>query len=198
MTSRKQALNATIGNMLAKPTTSRMISRRLFLYEGTQAFDGDRDQGFDVLNAVCEHFRLPFSSIRVAGSAQLGYSFFKGRDFIPQQSDVDIAIISAPLFQQYVEIVTSLTRGYTDLSKFQRIKGISTERQFRNYLSLGYFRPDLMPLCEERAKWYSFFRTLSNKHKHRFKSINAGLFLSEALFEIRNEKTVARSQEELK
>ena len=42
-------------------------------------------------------------------SAHTGYSYFKERDFVPGESDLDVAIISPSLFQDYSEQVYSMT-----------------------------------------------------------------------------------------
>jgi hypothetical protein len=194
LTKHKSQLDAKIAGMLALPRSSKEITRRLYLYDATHAFTNDRERGFDILNEICNHLRVPFSTVRVGGSGQLGYSYFKSHDFSPTVSDLDIAIISSNLFEAYSEYAYRVTKRYTDLTKFPRVRGVSTARAFRDYLSTGFFRPDLMPNCEERDKWFSFFGQLSNKHVAHFTSINAGIYLSERLFELRNATTISEYQ----
>jgi hypothetical protein len=190
MTEAKQKLDAKIEAMVNVSTPSRSVARRLFLYDPTLLFADDTDRGFAILNEVCEHFKVPFSALRIVGSAQTKYSYYKERDFVPGQSDLDIAIISSSLFQQYSQDIYLLTQGYSDLTQFFRSNGISTARGFRDYLSEGYFRPDLMPSCALKTNWFGFFSRLSNKHTALFSNINAGIFLSEAFFEMKNASIV--------
>jgi hypothetical protein len=186
----KTVLDATISNMLTASATSRNIARRLFLYDHAHVFSTSPDRAFEILNDVCGHFSLPFSAVRFVGSAQLGYSYFKSRDFQIKQSDLDVGIISSVMFQKYSEYVYSLTSGYTDQSKFPLKEGVSTVRAFRDSLSMGFFRPDLMPHSPQRELWFKYFNTLSNKHVDLFKNINAGLYLSECFFEMKNSSVV--------
>lgn len=194
MTAQKSELDAKIGTMLGKNETSRTISRRLFLYDEVKAFQNNAERGFSILNAICEHFKVAFSAVRVAGSAHVGYSYFKSRDFTPKLSDLDVAIISPLLFQKYSEYVYSFTRRYSDQSRFLRRDGISVAQSFRENLSAGLFRPDQMPVSPLRDGWFSFFEQLSTEHSDLFKNINAGLYLSECFFEMRNESVVIAYQ----
>jgi hypothetical protein len=186
VTESKEKLDKTIGLMIARSSPHRDIARRLFLYDFNSVFTIDPDRGFLILNAVCDNFKLPFSAVKVVGSAQTGYSYYSKRDFVPGKSDLDIAIISAALFQQYSEETYWMTRRYSDLSRFPRQGGISVAQDFRNYLGSGNFRPDLMPESATKTSWFGFFNRLSNKHTDLFRDINAGIYLSERFFEMKN------------
>jgi hypothetical protein len=176
--------------MLGSGATPRVVARRLFLYDPNNVFQQDPERGFEILDEVRAQFKVPFSSIRVAGSAQLGFSCYQNRDFIPQESDLDIAIISQSLFQSYSEFVYGVTKRYSDLTGFGRTVGQSNAQQFRSNLGNGYFRPDLMPNCKQKDDWFRFFNQLGTKHTDWFKSINAGIYLSEAFFEMKNSSIV--------
>ena len=188
----KKTLDSTVAAMTENAISSRVIARRLFLYDSSIAFANDKARGFTILNEVRDRFKVPFSAVRIVGSAQLGYSYFSRRDFLPTVSDLDLAIVSPTLFQQYSELVYWVTKRYTDLSNFDRKDGISSAPRFRNYLSEGMFRPDLMPKGSQKDEWFSFFNQLSNKHADIFKSVNAGIYLSEGFFEMRNSTVVDR------
>jgi hypothetical protein len=110
--------------MLQVPHNERTISRSLFLYDFNQTFSGDPDRGFSILNQVSENFHIPFSEIQVCGLSQVGYSYFSSRDFTPQLSDLDIALVSPRLFQQFSEWTFWTTRRYTDLTGFQIRNGV--------------------------------------------------------------------------
>jgi hypothetical protein len=186
----KDNLDTKISGMLRTETSHRVIARRLFLYDFNQVFFGDQDRGFSILNEIRDHFKVPFSAIRVAGSAQLGFSYYKHRDFLPQVSDLDIAIVCPALFQTYSEFVYWTTKRYSNLTGFSRKDGISDDTQFRSNLSIGIFRPDLMPKSEKKDDWFRFFNQLSTKHADLFKSINGGIYLSEGFFEMKNSSVV--------
>ena len=172
--------------MVSASAPHRFIARRLFLYDFGCVFEDNQDSGFAILNAICERFKQPFSAIKVVGSAHTGYSYYKTRDFVAGESDLDIAIISTSLFQEYSQAVYWMTHRYTDLSNFPRNKGVSVAQEFRNYLGSGQFRPDWMPNSQLKTDWFGFFNKLSNKHADLFKNINAGIYLSEAFFEMKH------------
>jgi len=190
MTEAKERLDTTIGAMVSKSVPHRTIARRLFLYEFSQVFSTNQDRGFSILNSICERFKLPFSAVKVVGSAHTGYSYFSQKDFVLGESDLDIAIISSSLFQHYAQEVYWLTYRYSDLSKFPRKGGLSVAQDFRNYLSCGHFRPDLMPDCALKTDWWGFFNRLSNEHSELFGNINAGVYLSEVFFEMKTASVV--------
>lgn len=186
MTLLKAKLDAKIEAMLLQGTSSRIIARRLIFYDATTIFSTHQERGFRILNEISEHFHVPFSDVRVVGSAQFGYSYFSGRDFTPKVSDLDLAIISPELFRKYVELCYSITDRYTNQVKFHRKDGVSTANEFRTNLSAGYFRPDLMPNSKQKDNWFAFFSELTNRYIDLFDNINAGIFLSDGLLEMRN------------
>jgi hypothetical protein len=192
----KDALDETIQSMLSKSYAEREVARRLVFYDPARVFKEDTLRGFSIVNEISKYFHVPITSVRIVGSAQFGYSYFSRRDFTARVSDLDIAIVSSELFQKYSEISYWLTERYTNLVKFPPPKkeGLDVPAQFREYLSTGYFRPDYMPYCEPREKWFSFFNQISNKHADLFKNINGGVFLSEALLEMRNTNLVKEFQ----
>ena len=186
MTVQKDRLDGKIGAMLARKESSRFIARRLIFFDFTQIFLGDEDRGFAILNEVAEHFHVPISSVRVVGSGQFGYSYFSQRDFTPKVSDLDLAIVSPLMFQRYSELAYWITDRYQNQVKFPRKGGISAARQFRDNLSAGYLRPDLMPETPMKEQWFKFFNDLSNKYVDLFDGINAGIFMSDGFLEMRN------------
>ena len=190
MSEYRKDLDKKIGRMVAGSRPHRDIARRIFLYDFNCVFAIDPDRGFTILNNVCENFKLPFSSVKVVGSSQTGYSYYSRNDFVPGQSDLDIAIINAQMFQHYSQEIYWMTSRYTDLSKFPRKQGLSVAQDFRNYLGSGYFRPDLMPESSLKDNWFRFFSRLSNKHSELFHDINAGIYISEGFFEMKSASIV--------
>jgi hypothetical protein len=190
MTEAQEKLNTKIAGMASASASHRFITRRLYLYDFGYVFAATPDRGFQILNAICEKFKLTFSSVRVVGSAHTGYSYLKKRDFVLGESDLDVAIISPWLFQEYSQAVYWLTHRYTDLTRFQRKAGRSVAPSFREYLGSGQFRPDFMPQCQLKADWFSFFNKLSNGYTDLFKNINAGIYLSEGFFEMKTSSIV--------
>lgn len=159
------------------------IIRKVYLSYPTKALIGDEERQYNILNDISCFFNIPIMSIQVAGSAKTGRSFHKQRDFEPKNSDLDIAIIDSALYINYVEKIFTVTKGYSDKSGFKIKDGINTAEEYISYLTRGIFRADLMPTCEERKTWNQFFGNLSLKHSDLFKSINAGIYMSQLFFE---------------
>ncbi|AWH36626.1 hypothetical protein C1929_07610 [Stenotrophomonas sp. ZAC14D1_NAIMI4_6] len=166
------------------------IARKVFLTYPTQAFVGNEELQYEILNEVAEQWAVPITSIHVCGSAKLGVSIHKARAFVAGQSDLDLAIIDERLFIGYMEAVLNLTKGYTDGSRFPLVKGVSYKEQYLAYVAKGMLRPDLMPVSEMRAEWTNFFGRLSAKHNREFKSISAMIYLSERFFESKQRSVI--------
>lgn len=192
----KEGLDETISAMLAAKFADREIARRLIFFDPCHVFKADPLRGFEIVNEISKNFHVPLTSVRIVGSAQFGYSYFSQRDFTARISDLDIAIVSSDLFQKYSALCYWATERYTNLVRFppSRKEGVDVPTQFRELLSTGYFRPDLMPYCSHREQWFKFFDQISNKHTDLFKNINGGVFLSEALLEMRNTNLVSAYQ----
>ncbi|MGV2703380.1 UNVERIFIED_CONTAM: hypothetical protein MT382_07195 [Aeromonas salmonicida] len=166
------------------------IIRKVYLSYPTKTLVGDEERQYDILNEISCFFNVPIMSIQVAGSAKTGRSFHKQRNFEPKNSDLDIAIIDSGLYINYVEKIFTVTKGYTDKTGFKIKDGNNTVEEYISYLTRGIFRADLMPTCEERKIWNQFFGKLSNKHSDLFKSINAGIYMSQLFFECKQRSII--------
>ena len=181
---------------LHQGTPYKLIARKVFLSYPTYVFQNKEEIEFEIKNRISEKFWVPISSIQVSGSSKTGFSFFKERDFIPGESDLDIAIISLPLFIKYSEISHKLSNGYSDQSKFPRKKsGESQVSYFLANLNNGYFRPDLMPASKFKTEWFEFYNELSNRYYDIFKTINAGIYSTEYFFESKQVDCIYKFEE---
>lgn len=187
----KENLEKVVRRRLSNKQSFMDVSCELYLYKFPEAFKNNEDVGFDILKEVSCFFGTPFSTIFVAGSAQLGYSSVNGKPFIAGDSDLDIAIISPTLYQHYFELVHHKTKSFTDLMKFRRTSnGEDPSEMFRSYLLKGMIRPDLFPDCKEKTDWLDFFGKLGNGHVKLFKTISAVIYLSEHFFKVKQLSTV--------
>ena len=159
------------------------IARKIYLSYPTFALVDKEEKQFEILDDISSHFSIPITSVQVAGSAKTGHSFHKKTPFTNKESDLDIAIIDPRLFQHYMELVYSDTRGYSDRSRFPIIKGVSKAGEYIDYIGKGIFRADLLPSGKARAEWSKFFGDLSLRHNDLFESINAKIYLSQLFFE---------------
>ncbi|WP_112196528.1 hypothetical protein [Pseudomonas sp. LG1E9] len=166
------------------------IARKIFLTYPTHAFVGEEERQYKIYNEIANFFEVSISSIHVVGSAKIGKSFHKGRDFIPGSSDLDIAIIDARLFIKYMELVSRISKGYSDLTRFPVIKTVPAHETYLSYLSKGIFNFDLMVMGPERAKVNNFFGGLSSRYSDLFGSISAVLYLSQSFFESKQRSVI--------
>jgi len=171
-----------------KPHTE--IVRKVYLAYPTKVLVGDEERQYKILNAISCFLKVPIMSIQIAGSAKTGRSFHKQKDFVPGDSDLDVAVIDAGLYQRYMEAIFLVTKGYADNSRFPLKNGKPVLDEYRSYLNRGIFRPDLMPSCEERKSWNAFFGKLSREHGDLFKSINACIYMSQAFFESKQRSAI--------
>jgi len=166
------------------------IARKLFLTLPTKELVGSEETQYEILNEISEFFSIPIMSVQVVGSAKTGYSYCKNRKFIASESDLDIAIIDTGLFAKYTELVFKETKGYSKRTNFPIKKERSVFEEYKAYVCKGMFRPDLMPYGENRASWLNFFGRLSAKYSDQFKSINAGIYLSQCFFEYKQKSAI--------
>lgn len=165
--------------------------KKVFLSYPCNYFLDHPDVQFEIFNKISCEFKIPFSSIRISGSAQTGYSFIKKRPFIEKESDLDVAIIDARLFQQLLEQCYERSEGFRpDLFPTEIGTSKSLRNQFMNYSGRGIIRPDLMPMGPEKQKIWSFFNRLSNEYSERFKNISAGIYISETIYTLKQRSSL--------
>jgi hypothetical protein len=168
------------------------IVRKVYLTYPTFAFIGDEEVQYEILNEIADFFVIPINTIQDTGSGKLGRSLHKDTDFSPLKSDLDISIINSDLYIKYMEIVFKVTDGHRDGTLFPvDLKlGGSVKESYLKYLSKGMFRIDMMPTCGERARVRGFFSRLSTKYSSKFKSINAGIYISQCFFEMKQRSAI--------
>ncbi|CRI58044.1 hypothetical protein [Pseudomonas sp. CCOS 191] len=180
-----------IERSLRESVPSNLIARKIFLSYPTAAFKDGEDLEFEILNKIKDFFDIPFSAIQIVGSSKTEKSLHKENTFTPKVSDLDVAIIDPSLFLKYVDISYKATNGYSDLTKFRRDSNQRpTYHSFFKYTTKGIFRPDLMPQCKEAREWRKFFSKISADYRNTFKSINAGLYASEYIFESKHSQLI--------
>lgn len=169
----------------------RQISELVFLVGQSKYFSDKTDLLYEIKRTVATHYDLPLHQILICGSAHLGCSIHKDRNFVAGTSDLDLAIVSSTLFASIHSKVIEATRSFTDLRRFDRRDGISTKDEFARYVSeRGMIRPDLLPRIPIKSEWFDFFTELSAKHASHFKKISAAIYLSEACFASKQIPTV--------
>lgn len=159
------------------------ISRRIYLSYSTEVFKWDQELEFYIKDEISKYFKIPFSSIEIAGSWKTGISFYKGTKFTPWSSDLDIAIISPKLFWEFHEKIYEVTSWFSDLTWFKLHKWNPSHATFIHNFNKWYINPIFMPKCRLKSDWINFFNWLSSKYFTTFKSISWCIYSSEFFFE---------------
>jgi hypothetical protein len=129
------------------------------------------DQYFELKARVAERFSLHPSEVLVVGSGKLGFSIAPSKRYRPfsDTSDIDVALVSASLFDRY----------WMDVFTFKAERNFwPKENAFNAYLVKGWIRPDMLPPAQrfKQAKdWWDFFGQLTKELNTDYK-ITAGLY----------------------
>lgn len=118
---------------------------------------------------IAEHFSIHPSAVIVVGSAKLGYSLSPNKRYKPfnDVSDIDVAVVDAPLFEKYW---LDMYEAKQNLIEWPDIGDA------RKYLFRGWIRPDKLPLFQVRNAWFDFFTALQSKGVAGPYAIRAGLY----------------------
>jgi hypothetical protein len=179
---------ANIKNRLAKKVEHSVIAREIYLSYPTFSFGDHPEKEFLIKNGIAEQFGVDIFSVHFGGSAKTGESYHKTNKFEFGKSDLDAAIISPSLFLKYLEFTCVATNNFSNLTSFD-----TDEREiemFRRYLLRGILIPDLMPSCDERLAWKTYFNNLSAGNISLFDNINCWIYSTQKIFEMKFAATV--------
>lgn len=129
-------------------------------------------------------FSVPISSISawVVGSAKLGFALTekrRGAEVLPRYrvfspaSDIDVAVVSPPLFDLIWDELSAYAHRATRLPWDSGVLG--------DYLVCGWLRPDHFPInarlrrCDD---WWDLFRSLSADGRYGRRKVRGALFHS--------------------
>ena len=167
---------------LAKSYPDRLRrSKRIFIEERAAALASHREIEFAIKEQVAQFFGIKYAEVAFTGSAQIGFSPTKNRLFMPAKSDLDIACVSAHLFQAGWNDVIATTRAFTDNTKFSG--GQHDIDLFKDsILRRGMMRIEVMPLSPLVAQWKDFESSLSRQYSGFFGSVGCAIYLNEYAF----------------
>ena len=154
----------------------------------TQPYALSPDVYFELQVTVADHFGIHPSEVTVVGSGQLGFSIVPRKRFrhFGDSSDIDLAIVSPPLFEKVWKLANEYWR--------HRLKWPEVD-DFRSYLFRGWIRPDKMPPAhsfEFCSSWWEFFRSLTSSGDYGPFKIAAGLYSNWYFFEAYHVDNVTR------
>lgn len=138
---------------------------RKYVLHGTPIIFTDNETAYyEFRKKIANKYGIIFHEIYIVGSAKLGFSPHKRKDF-DYESDIDVAIISESLFDEMLEII----RGYQmELRKSRKTISsaeIKTYHEFLEYMAMGWIRPDKLPISfkvnDFKQDWFEFFKSIS-------------------------------------
>ena len=161
--------------------------RKNVLHGTPYIFKEREDEYYNFRKKIAQRYNISFHEIYITGSAKLGFSPHKNKDF-DLDSDIDVAIISEELFDKIMLEITkfqmalrasrdSLTRG--ELDKYH---------SFLEYTAMGWIRPDKLPVKFQMSRlknaWFDFFKSLSyGRSEVGNYKVAAGIFKSYSHYE---------------
>lgn len=179
-------LNSDLYNELQQRTPDYLIEKYV-LHNIPFFFKDKMDLYFEIKKKISQRFKIPISNIYLVGSGQFGfslnpeknYSNFRNEDNEDKNtkaSDLDFAIISPKLFDEYWDEVCEIRLSKTAHSKDDE----KLFSKFRNYLFRGWIRPDAFPFdFKGKQEWFEFFNSL-NLFVNR--QVTCGIFRNELSF----------------
>ncbi len=156
--------------------------RKHVLHGTPFVFNGRDDDFYEFRKRISIKFNIPFHEIYITGSAKLGFSPFKNKDF-DYDSDIDVAIISPQLFETIMKSISQYKMRFRKARAVVRENELSMYHDFLEYVALGWIRPDKLPISFQmqtfKTDWFKFFQDISNGRSEvgNYK-VNAGGFKS--------------------
>lgn len=153
------------------------------ILHGTPFVFSNRDDDFYIFRKrIAEKFKIPFHEVFITGSAKLGFSPFKKKDF-DLNSDIDVALISPMLFDRIMVGISKYQMKFRRNRSVVRETELVMYHEFLEYVALGWIRPDKLPVSFQmgafKRDWFDFFRAISNgKTEVGNYQVNAGVFRS--------------------
>ncbi|MBR8828276.1 MAG: hypothetical protein DSM107014_10345 [Gomphosphaeria aponina SAG 52.96 = DSM 107014] len=161
---------------------------RKYLIHGTPyIFNNREDEYYEFRKKISNEFKIAFYEIYITGSAKLGFSPFKQKNF-DYDSDIDVAIVSPQLYEQMLEPIYEYQMELRKARKSVSVQELNQYHSFLEYTAIGWIRPDKLPLSFEirtlRQAWFDFFKSISyGKSEVGNYKVSAGVFKSYSHFE---------------
>lgn len=161
--------------------------RRRALHGTPAVFNGNEDAYYEFRKRIANKFGISFHEVFITGSAKLGFSPHKNKLF-DYDSDIDVAIISATLYDRIMSFIHDYQMGLRENRKAVTYEELKGYHRFLEYGAIGWMRPDLLPtsfrVIELKRDWFDFFDSISHgKSEVGNYKVTAGAFKSYAHLE---------------
>lgn len=138
--------------------------RRRILHGTPAVFNGDEDAYYSFRKRIADQFSISFHEVFITGSAKLGFSPRKRTTF-SYDSDIDVAIISAELYDRIMSSIYDYQMELRENRKAVSVNEINRYHQFLEYGAMGWMRPDLLPTSFQvqtlKDNWFEYFKSIS-------------------------------------
>ncbi len=156
--------------------------RRHSLHGTPAVFRGRENDYYEFRKRIAQKFDINFHEIFITGSAKLGFSAHKRKAF-DYDSDIDVAIISATLYERVMSSIHGYQMELRENRKAVSLDELRRYHKFLEYGAIGWMRPDLLPTSfrvhELKRDWFDFFDSISNgKSEVGNYKVTAGAFKS--------------------
>ncbi len=139
--------------------------RRRSLHGTPAVFAGNEDAYYSFRKRIAEKFAINFHEVFITGSAKLGFSPHKRKQF-DLESDIDVALISSALYDRIMSSIQDYQMELRDNRKAVTYEEIKSYHRFLEYGAIGWMRPDLLPTSfrveELKHDWFAFFDSISH------------------------------------
>jgi hypothetical protein len=154
--------------------------RKYSLHGTPKIFSGYEDRYYEFRKRIADKFNINFHEVFITSSAKLGFNPHK-RQLFSYDSDVDIAIVSASLYESIMEYIHGYQMQLRADRKAVTDRDIRMYHKFLEYSAIGWMRPDLLPtsfqVTELKRDWFNFFKSLSyGKSEVGNYKVSAGVF----------------------
>lgn len=180
----------SFGNELKQKKSPELLldfARKYVLHGIPYVFQTREDDYYEFRKRIANKFNIPFHQVYIAGSAKLGFSPLKMKQF-DLDSDIDVALISAELFESFMRQIALYQMQYRRARFSIHENELKMYHEFLEYVAIGWFRPDKLPISFQmnvvKNDWFDFFKSISYKQSEvgDYK-VTAGVFKSYEYFE---------------
>jgi hypothetical protein len=164
-------------------------------------FDGRDGEFYEFRKRIAEKYSVSYEEVYITGSAKLGFSPIK-RTVFDYDSDIDVAIASQTLFDEFLETVREYQMNLRSARRTVSSKELEMYHEFLEYMAIGWIRPDKLPLSFQvrdlKTDWFEFFATLSHGRSEvgNYK-VSAGVFRSSRHLELYTISGIQRVRESI-
>lgn len=160
------------------------FTRKYVIHGIPYIFKDKENEYYDFRKRISEKWNVSFHEVFITGSAKLGYSYHKDKDF-DENSDIDVAIVSTVLFNEIMLTIEDFQWKIRRKQVYLNWAQLEKYHEFLEYLAIGWIRPDKLPnellRNDKRLKteWFAFFKSISNgKSEVGNYEVTAGIFKS--------------------